>query len=72
MSTLLVKNITKLITNNETSEVIENGAIYVENNEIKQVGPAEDLPKSADIVIDASDKMVCPGFVNTHHHFYQT
>ena len=72
MSTLLVKNITKLITNNETSETIENGAIYVENNEIKQVGLSKDLPQTADVIIDASNSMVCPGFVNTHHHFYQT
>ena len=72
MSTLLVKNITKLITNNESSETFENGAIYVENNEIRQVGLTKDLPQTADVIIDASNRMVCPGFVNTHHHFYQT
>ena len=72
MNTLLVKNITKLITNNESSETIENGAIFVENNQITQVGLTKDLPQTATVIIDASDKMVCPGFVNTHHHFYQT
>ena len=72
MSSLLVKNITSLITNDKTLGDIKNGAIYVENNEIKQVGRTEDLPQTADVVMDASDKMVCPGFVNTHHHFYQT
>ena len=58
MSTLLVKNITKLITNNEKSDTFENGAIYVENNEIRQVGFTEDLPQTADVIIDASNRMV--------------
>ena len=72
MSTLLVKNISTLITNDDKLGDIKDGAIFVENNEIKQVGQTSELPQTADIVIDAKDKMVCPGFVNTHHHFYQT
>ena len=72
MSTLLVKNISTLITNDDKLGDIKDGAIFVENNEIKQVGQTSKLPQTADIVIDAKDKMVCPGFVNTHHHFYQT
>ena len=72
MSTLLVKNISTLITNDPALGDIKDGAIYAENNEIKQVGRTADLPQTADKVIDASDKLVCPGFVNTHHHFYQT
>ena len=70
MSTLLVKHIEKLITNDNDLGDISDGAIFVENNEIKQVGITKDLPQNADVVIDAADKMVCPGFVNTHHHFY--
>ena len=72
MSTLLVKNISALITNDKELGDFKDGAIYVENNEIRQVGYTKDLPQTADVVIDASDKLVCPGFVNTHHHFYQT
>lgn len=72
MSTLLIKNISSLITNDEKLGDIPNASVYIENNVIKQVGPSEDLPSAADEVIDASGKMVCPGFVNTHHHFYQT
>lgn len=72
MSTLLVKKISTLITNDPALGDIKDGAIYAENNEIKQVGRTADLPQTADKVIDASDKLVCPGFVNTHHHFYQT
>ena len=72
MSTLLIKNISTLVTNDDQLGDFKDGAIYIEDNEIKQVGYTKDLPQSADQVIDASDHLVCPGFVNTHHHFYQT
>lgn len=72
MSTILVKNISHLITNDPVIGTIKNASIFVQDNEIKQIGPADDLPKIADKIIDGSGKMVCPGFVNTHHHFYQT
>ena len=38
MSTLLVKNISTLVTNDEALGDFKDGAIYVENNEIRQVG----------------------------------
>src|SRR5579875_1728826 len=36
------------------------------------IGPMEKLPQDAERVIDASDMIILPGLVNTHHHFYQT
>lgn len=72
MSTLLVQHISTLITNDPETGDFRDGAVFVENNVIKQVGKTQDLPQSADRVIDASHMMVLPGFVNTHHHFYQT
>ena len=72
MGTLLVKNIPVLITNDDVLGDIKDAAIYAVDNEIRQVGAAGDLPQTADVVVDAAGKMVCPGFVNTHHHFYQT
>ena len=72
MSTLLIKNISTLVTNDDDLGDFKDGAIFIEDNEIKQVGYTKDLPQTADQVIDASNHLVCPGFVNTHHHFYQT
>lgn len=72
MSSLLVKNITKLITNDKNNGNLDDAAIFVVDNVIAKVGPQKELPQTADVIIDASNKMVCPGFVNTHHHFYQT
>ena len=46
-------------------EIIPNGAVLVEGDTIKAVGFERE---PADRVIDASGKLVCPGFVNLHVH----
>ncbi len=58
----------------------EHTDILIEGNRIKRIGnkPEEPHKKTTDStkentrVIDCSDHVVLPGFVNTHHHFYQT
>ncbi|MCK5816584.1 MAG: amidohydrolase family protein, partial [Candidatus Marinimicrobia bacterium] len=52
-------------------DTFSGGHIYIEDNIIVSAGP-EEFTGSADKVIDASRMLVLPGFVNTHHHFYQT
>ena len=47
------------------------GHIYIKDNIIQSAGP-DKFSGKADKVIDASRMAVFPGFVNTHHHFYQT
>ena len=44
--------------------------ILVKGNLIKEIGTG--LPGDGCRVIDCSRHVVLPGFVNTHHHFYQT
>ncbi|HEX6609068.1 MAG TPA: 8-oxoguanine deaminase [Chloroflexia bacterium] len=72
MATLLVRNATLLVTMDDEDHRWPDGAIYVVDNRIEAVGPAADLPATADRVIDATDMVILPGLVNTHHHFYQT
>lgn len=72
MTSLLIQHATSLISMDDDDAIWENGAIYVEGNEIRQVGPSDQLPQQADQVIDARDMIILPGLVNTHHHFYQT
>jgi cytosine/adenosine deaminase-related metal-dependent hydrolase len=50
----------------------EDGALYVVDNVVEQVGPSRELPPTADQIINAQNMVVMPGLVNTHHHFYQT
>ena len=72
MSTLLVRHATLLATMDDARREIADGAVFIRDHVIEAVGSTADLPSSADVVIDASDQVVLPGLVNTHHHFYQT
>ena len=51
---------------------IPNGAIFIRDGFIEQVGANYQLPITADEVLDLKGHVLLPGLVNTHHHFYQT
>jgi 8-oxoguanine deaminase len=69
----LVRNIHTLVTMNAAREELRNAAMLVRGGVIEQIGPAVDLPATADKVLDLKGRhLVMPGLVNTHHHFYQT
>ncbi len=66
----LFKNISHLATFGEFGE-LEDACLAVEDERITYVGSKE--PEgSFDRVIDCSGKIMLPGFVNTHHHLYQS
>lgn len=49
------------------------GGIVVEDDRIVECLSAGGTPKSpCDTIFDASEHVILPGLVNTHHHFYQT
>ncbi len=52
-------------------DTFSGGHIYIEDNIIVSAGP-EKYQGTANKVIDAGRMLVMPGFVNTHHHFFQT
>jgi 8-oxoguanine deaminase len=72
MTTLLVRNAALLVTMNEQRREIPGGGLFAEDGRITHVGRTEELPQTADQIIDMRDQVVLPGLVNTHHHFYQT
>jgi 8-oxoguanine deaminase len=72
MSTILVKNATMLVTMDEQRQEIPDGALFIRDNVIEQVGKTADLPTTADTILDMSGHIVLPGLINTHHHLYQT
>ncbi|NJL49655.1 MAG: 8-oxoguanine deaminase [Leptolyngbyaceae cyanobacterium SM2_5_2] len=73
MPTLLVKNSHTLVTMDEQRREIRQGALLIRDHVIEQVGPTTELPASADRVLDLGDRhILLPGFVNAHHHFFQT
>ena len=72
MPTLLVKNIHTLVTMDDDRREIRHGALFIRDNVIEQVGTTEELPDTADEILDLQDRhIVLPGLVNTHHHFFQ-
>lgn len=72
MPTLLLQHADVLVTMDATRREIHDGALFVRDNVIEQVGATKELPSTADHVIDARGMVVLPGLVNTHHHLYQT
>ncbi|HHW05993.1 MAG TPA: 8-oxoguanine deaminase [Clostridia bacterium] len=71
MSKLLIKNADWVITLDDHGTRYANADILIEGNAIKEIGL--NLPADHDTrVLDARGKVVIPGMVNTHHHFYQT
>ncbi|NGZ84672.1 8-oxoguanine deaminase [Duganella aceris] len=70
--TLLIKNARMLVTMDDERREIADGAVFIRDNVIEQVGASADLPQQADEVIDATNHVVMPGLINTHHHMYQS
>jgi 8-oxoguanine deaminase len=72
MPTLLVRNASVMVTMDEERREIESGGLFARDGWIEQVGPSDELPETADTVVEASGQLVLPGLINTHHHLYQT
>lgn len=75
-SILILKNAALLATMDAQRREIPDGALVTRGPEIVWVGATADLPAEhqarATRVIDARGRLVLPGMINTHHHFYQT
>jgi 8-oxoguanine deaminase len=71
VTSLLIRNARHIITMNDAGTEIAGGNVVIRDGWIESVGPAEPTGEFDD-VIDASNLLVLPGFVNTHHHLYQT
>src|SRR5919112_2392618 len=72
MPTLLARNANILITMDDQRRELPDAGLFARDGIIERVGPAEELPRDADVVLDLEGQIVLPGFVNTHHHLDQT
>ena len=70
--TLLLRHADILVTMDEARREIADGAVLIKNNLIAQVGKSDELPETADQIIDMTGHILMPGMVNTHHHMYQS
>ncbi|HMR90507.1 MAG TPA: imidazolonepropionase [Saprospiraceae bacterium] len=80
MSSTLITNIKSIVgiqtqdhnfkKGQEMSQVstLEHGFILIENEKIADFGPMTDAPDRADIVMDATDRLVLPSWCDSHTH----
>jgi cytosine/adenosine deaminase-related metal-dependent hydrolase len=76
MTTLLIKNAHYIATfdhpNAKEARELRNSSLFIKGHRIEAIGPVDELPQTADEVIDARGHLVTPGLVNTHHHMFQS
>ncbi|MHB1044999.1 MAG: putative aminohydrolase SsnA [Thermoanaerobaculia bacterium] len=68
---LLIRDGT-LVTLGDPCRVLEGHDLLVEGDRIARIAPAGGLSRPFDREIDARGKVVLPGLVNAHMHFYST
>ena len=77
--TLLVKNVKHLVTCDGDDRLLDGVDVFVRDGVIAGIGQEAGTLESgtqesgtAEDVIDASNMVMYPGLINTHHHLYQT
>lgn len=68
---ILIKNGT-IVTLGARNRVLTGHALLIENGLVKKIAPQKTFKGKYAKVIDASGKVVMPGFINAHMHFYST
>ena len=68
---LVINNALLVATVDANRRELPGGWVAIRDGIIVGVGSSSDLCPQADRVIDATDCLVTPGLVNTHHHLYQ-
>lgn len=69
--TILIKNGT-VVTLGDKNRVLTGHSVLIEGGLIKKIGKNSEFKGKYAKVIDASGKIVMPGFINAHMHFYST
>src|SRR5574343_1758642 len=72
MATLLLQHADVLLTQDAARREIADGAVFIRDGVIEQVGRSDALPADADRVISLRGCVALPGLINTHHHMYQS
>ena len=71
MKKILIKSPSIIATMNDKMEEWSSGHILIEGDKIASIGK-QTFKGDFDEEIDATGMLVLPGFINTHHHLYQS
>jgi len=71
MSRLLIRGIHTLVTMADGEAPLHDVDLVIDGGKVDAVGKRL-RPRPGDEVLDGSYRVVYPGFINTHHHLYQT
>lgn len=74
MKKTLIKNAKCIVSCDKNDNIYNHGYIYIEDGEIKEIGSYDSNNGKeflADEIIDATNMIIYPGLINTHHHLYQ-
>ena len=70
MAKTLLRNARAIVSCDERDRVYEHCDLLIEDQKILEIAPHISCESAQ--VIDATGKLIYPGLVNTHHHFFQT
>ena len=71
MGTILLKHAQAIVSCDAHDTVYKDADLLIDGPRILQIGPSLSAPADAQ-VIDCTGKILYPGLVNTHHHFFQS
>lgn len=71
MSTILIRNALVLTFTTE-APVLKNHAVLIEGTKIKRIAPDAEFKDYKGKEIDAKGRVVMPGYINAHMHYYST
>ena len=70
MKKILIKNAKAIVTCDAADQVVWDADMLIRDQEILAIGKNLSDPDAE--VLDAREKFIYPGLINTHHHFFQT
>lgn len=70
MGYLLLSGGTVLLHGENDKVTARKADILIQGDRISKIEPEIEPPSDADI-IDCTDKLISPGFIDTHHHVWQ-
>jgi putative selenium metabolism protein SsnA len=71
MSEILIKNGT-VVTLGANNKVLKDHAVLIRDDKIEKIAPQSEFTGNYEEVVDASGKLVMPGFICGHMHFYSS